>query len=96
MVQTYISSEHEVFEIINQFPILESVFDELKLDISNIGEYITLRSFLEAKNLVEEEIKFIVNKLNQQINHFLENGSLMEPKILKQSSEILDIEMIQI
>lgn len=95
MVQTYISSEHEVFEIINQFPILETVFDELKLDISNVREYITLRSFLKAKNLVEQEINFIVNKLNYNINHYLDNGKLMEPKVLKSVSEVLDIKMIQ-
>lgn len=96
MVQTYISSEHEVFEIINQFPILEPVFDDLKLDISNVGEYITLRSFLKAKNLVEQEINFIVTKLNFHINHYLNNGKLMEPKVLKPVSEVLDIKMIQI
>lgn len=96
MVQTYISSEHEVFEIINQFPVLETVFNELKLDISNLGEYMTLGSFLKGMNLFEEEISLIINKLNLEVNHFLNNGTLMQPKILKPVNEVLDIEMIQI
>lgn len=96
MVQTYVSSEHEVFEIVNQFPVLETVFNDLSLDISNIGENISLKVFLEKKNFLEEEIQIIINKLNSHIKSFLNNDSIMPIKKIETNKEELGIDMIMI
>jgi hypothetical protein len=83
MVQVHIHSGLEVFEIINAFPILSKVFEDLHLNLDSIVEGVSLEDFLRSKHLKEDEIVHVVNKLNYEIDLFLKGNS----KYTKSSSE---------
>lgn len=68
MATTYFTLDHETLEILNEFPILRSLSEKYHFGLERVEEDgKTLLESLQALQYSDDEIQFILRRMNQEI-----------------------------
>lgn len=88
----YIGKDFELYEVINEFPILKDSLLNMHFRLSEIKEGDTVKEFLEKNSMEPGEIELIVKKLNRELNVYMKKGIVMKTPILMNSDKVLEEE----
>lgn len=75
-MESLINQDLEFFEVLNAFPCLKEKLQDSKFDLKDLKEGKTIHDYFSQKSYSEEEIDLLVRSLNQDVKHFLKNGTL--------------------
>ena len=76
MIQSYINSDLEFYEVLNAFPVLIGNLKAMHVNISNLKHGISIKHYFETQNYDPDEIRILVKKMNYGISTFLKNGNV--------------------
>ncbi len=71
MVQSLVSTSHELYEVINAFPVLKQVLGRFDISSSDVHEGESVDDFCRRKHFTQEEERIFVNHLNSSVKRFL-------------------------
>lgn len=86
-VVNYIKPHVDFFEVVNEFPILKEKLCDLQFRVSDIKEGETVTDFFTRNSLSNEEVNFIITKLNRELNNFMKQTDtkpVVEVKVVEE------------
>lgn len=91
MALNHITSQHELYEVLNAFPFLWDVFENLQIPLDDVIEGLSVKEHLVYLGFGEEESVHIVKRLNREVNLFLKYGDISKNKSVAKEGSFVDV-----
>lgn len=75
MVANLIEIDYEFIEVLNAFPILKKVLNDMDFNVSDVRDGESVSDYLGKKCKSQEEVNFLVRKMNQVVNNFFKSNN---------------------